>query len=346
MRALRMMLFAVVLMALPAVSFGGVFISVGIAPPPLPMYAQPMCPGDGYIWTPGYWAYGDDGYYWVDGAWVMSPYIGALWTPGYWGWGGGFYNWNPGYWGRSVGYYGGINYGYGYDGDGFRGGRWDHDHFFYNRDVNNINMNRIHNVYNGGNRFGGDRQGFNRASFNGPGGVRGGPQHFAGNRVSSMPMNHAMRGNVGNGNNFRAFNNTHSFNMANQNRPAYSGMRGNGFANGARPTYNNGYRAPQNFGGQRNFSYNAPRSFNQGARGFSNSPRSFGGNGGFRAQSGPSFRSNAMGGGGFHAQSMGGGFHGGGGGGFHGGGGGFHGGGGGGFHGGGGGFHGGGGGRR
>ena len=34
----------------------GIFISVGFAPPVLPVYAQPYCPGDGYIWTPGYWA--------------------------------------------------------------------------------------------------------------------------------------------------------------------------------------------------------------------------------------------------------------------------------------------------
>jgi hypothetical protein len=31
----------------------GVAVSVGFAPPPLPVYAQPICPGDGYLWTPG-----------------------------------------------------------------------------------------------------------------------------------------------------------------------------------------------------------------------------------------------------------------------------------------------------
>jgi hypothetical protein len=35
--------------------------SITIAPPELPAYEQPMCPGDGYIWTPGYWAW--DGEY-------------------------------------------------------------------------------------------------------------------------------------------------------------------------------------------------------------------------------------------------------------------------------------------
>src|SRR5664279_2792598 len=69
------------------------------APPAIPDYQQPLAPGDGYIWTPGYWAYGDNGYYWVEGAWVEPPYVNALWTPGYWGFGFGDYMWNPGYWG-------------------------------------------------------------------------------------------------------------------------------------------------------------------------------------------------------------------------------------------------------
>jgi hypothetical protein len=47
-------------------------------PPPLPEYDQPPCPGDYYIWTPGYWSYASDGYYWVPGAWVYAPYPGAL----------------------------------------------------------------------------------------------------------------------------------------------------------------------------------------------------------------------------------------------------------------------------
>jgi hypothetical protein len=109
-----------------------VFISVGYAPPAIPVYVQPAIPGDGYIWTPGYWAYGPDGYYWVDGAWVLAPYPGALWTPGWWGFAGGAYVWYPGYWGRTVGYYGGINYGFGYFGTGFYGGYWNSGHFLYN----------------------------------------------------------------------------------------------------------------------------------------------------------------------------------------------------------------------
>src|SRR5208282_1920353 len=61
-------------------------VSITIAPPFLPIYAQPEIPAPGYIWTPGYWAYGPDGYYWVPGTWILPPAIGLLWTPGYSGW--------------------------------------------------------------------------------------------------------------------------------------------------------------------------------------------------------------------------------------------------------------------
>lgn len=136
-----------ILVAIPSASFAGVFVSVRIGPPPLPVYVQPACPGDGYIWTPGYWAYGADGYYWVPGTWVMAPQPGFLWTPGYWGWGEGAYVWHGGYWGPHVGFYGGINYGFGYFGAGYAGGYWHGRDFFYNRSVNNVTITNVH-IYN------------------------------------------------------------------------------------------------------------------------------------------------------------------------------------------------------
>lgn len=126
----------------------GVGISVGFAPPPLPVYMQPALPAPGYIWTPGYWAYDGDGYYWVPGAWVLPPAIGMLWTPGYWAYYDNFYRWHPGYWGPRVGFYGGVNYGYGYGGIGFVGGRWDNGRFAYNRAVVNFGRKHVTNVYN------------------------------------------------------------------------------------------------------------------------------------------------------------------------------------------------------
>jgi hypothetical protein len=118
------------------------------APPPLPDYDQPPPPADDYAWTPGYWAWGPTGYYWVPGAWVEPPYVGALWTPGYWGFYGNRYWFYPGHWGLHIGFYGGINYGFGYVGFGYEGGYWHGNHFFYNRVYNNINVRVVHNVYN------------------------------------------------------------------------------------------------------------------------------------------------------------------------------------------------------
>ena len=148
--SIRTAFLAAIMFAIPAASFAqiSVGIAVRIAPPVLPVYEQPLCPGEGYIWTPGYWAYGDDDYYWVPGTWVLAPRVGVLWTPGYWGWGDGGYFWHAGYWGPHVGFYGGVNYGFGYVGVGYLGGRWDGGHFAYNRAVNNVNVTVIHNTYN------------------------------------------------------------------------------------------------------------------------------------------------------------------------------------------------------
>src|SRR5271168_4254345 len=93
--------------------------AVTIAPPELPVYEQPICPAAGYLWTPGYWAYGDDGYFWVPGTWVLAPRVGFLWTPGYWGWG-------------AV---------------GFVGGRWNGGVFAYNTAVMHVNTTVIHTTY-------------------------------------------------------------------------------------------------------------------------------------------------------------------------------------------------------
>jgi WXXGXW repeat (2 copies) len=141
---------ALSLAALPVASDAAVFVgvSVGIAPPALPVYVQPPCPAPGYIWVPGYWAWDDDQYYWVPGTWELAPVVGYLWTPGYWGWDAGFYAWHAGYWGPHVGFYGGINYGFGYFGHGYEGGYWRGNQFYYNRSVTNINVTNITNVYN------------------------------------------------------------------------------------------------------------------------------------------------------------------------------------------------------
>jgi hypothetical protein len=157
-------LLAFLMFAAPAVSSAAIVFSIGIAPPLLPVYAQPVCPGSGYIWEPGYWAY-DDGYFWVPGTWVLIPEPGLLWTPGYWGWNGSLFVFYQGYWGPHVGFYGGINYGFGYAGAGYQGGYWNQGTFFYNRSVNNVR--NLRNVYT---RTVAVRNA-NHVSFNGPGGI-------------------------------------------------------------------------------------------------------------------------------------------------------------------------------
>jgi hypothetical protein len=99
------------------VSFG-IGISIGTPPPPLPVYEQPVVIGPDYIWTPGYW-----------------------------GWNNAAYAWHRGYWGNRIGYYGGINYGFGYFGRGYVGGGWSGGHFRYNTAVTNVNTTIVHNVY-------------------------------------------------------------------------------------------------------------------------------------------------------------------------------------------------------
>jgi hypothetical protein len=170
---LRSFILAVfIFVALPlASSYAQVDISVNFAPPVLPVYEQPPCPVEGYIWTPGYWGWGGSDYYLVPGAWVAPPTVGLLWTPAWWGWNNGAYVFNEGYWGPTVGFYGGINYGHGYWGDGYWGGRWEGNAFRYNTAVTNVNKTFIHNTYV-------DRNVVNKevnrshTSFNGPNGVK------------------------------------------------------------------------------------------------------------------------------------------------------------------------------
>ncbi len=210
--------------AIPASSFAGVFISVGFAPPVLPVYVQPLCPEPGLMWTPGYWGYGPDGYYWVPGTWVPAPYVGALWTPGYWGFEAGLYGWHAGYWGPHVGYYGGVNYGFGYGGIGFAGGMWRGGVFAYNTAVMHVGVGGVW-----GGRVYEDRVAVDRgfvardshvAYSGGPGGINHRPtpeenaysheQHTAPTAMQSQHEG-AARGNT---NNYASHNGGHPTNLA------------------------------------------------------------------------------------------------------------------------------------
>ena len=168
----RSLLLAVALLGATFTSSASVYVSVAFAPPLLPVYAQPICPGPEYIWVPGYWAYGPYGYYWVPGTWVLAPFVGALWTPGYWGWSNAVYVWHSGYWGRHVGFYGGIDYGFGYFGVGYAGGYWDRGAFYYNTAVTNVNVNIVRTTYS---RPVAQNATVTHVSFNGPSGINARP---------------------------------------------------------------------------------------------------------------------------------------------------------------------------
>jgi hypothetical protein len=142
-------------------------------PPPLQDDPQPPCPIDGFLWTPAYWAWGGGRYYWVPGAWMRPPRTGLLWTPGYWSFATAAYVFHPGYWAAHVGYYGGINYGSGYAGVGFTGGRWEGNAFAYNRAVSNLNSSITHNTYSEATT---GNTGQSKVSYNGgPGGINAPP---------------------------------------------------------------------------------------------------------------------------------------------------------------------------
>lgn len=54
---LRYLIPALLIGALPlatvSTSHAQIEFSVNFAPPPIPVYVQPACPEEGYIWTPG-----------------------------------------------------------------------------------------------------------------------------------------------------------------------------------------------------------------------------------------------------------------------------------------------------
>jgi hypothetical protein len=122
-------------------------VSTAAPPPPLPEEQQPTLPEDGDLWTPGYWYWRNPGYIWIPGAWVRPPQVGVLWTPPYWSSAGAVFVFHPGHWGGTVGYYGGVNYGYGYSGNGYNGGHWIGNSFAYNSAINRVNPSLVGHAY-------------------------------------------------------------------------------------------------------------------------------------------------------------------------------------------------------
>jgi len=200
-------------------------IQATIAPPPLPVYVQPACPVDGYIWEPGYWAWDpeDEDYYWVPGVWVAPPSFGLLWTPCYWGFDAGVYVFHAGYWGPQVGFYGGINYGYGYYGRGFCGGGWYGNHFRYNTAVWNVNRTVIHNTYINRSVVRQNTIVNNRVAYNGGrGGVMARPTMT---QRSAMNQHHVQATGAQREHQMAALKDRGQFAKVNHGRPGLAAMR-------------------------------------------------------------------------------------------------------------------------
>jgi hypothetical protein len=223
LRSLVSALFVGVVSLAPAPSKAqiAVGISIRVAPPAIPVYVQPACPVEGYLWTPGYWAYGDAGYYWVPGVWLAPPRAGLLWTPGYWGWGGGVYAWHAGYWGPHVGFYGGVNYGFGYGGVGFVGGEWRGGRFAYNTAVVNVNTTVVRNVYVNKTVIVNNTT-VNRTSFNGgPGGINRSPND---EEMRASHESHVERTSLQASHEHMAGTNRANFASENHGRPANAAL--------------------------------------------------------------------------------------------------------------------------
>jgi hypothetical protein len=80
-----------------APGYGGEII-VQQAPPPLLVEPQPVCPGPGYAFCPGYWHWQHGRHVWVNGRWAVPPRRAAVWVPPHWEHHGHDWRFVPGHW--------------------------------------------------------------------------------------------------------------------------------------------------------------------------------------------------------------------------------------------------------
>ena len=256
MKAVRIAVVALAVSMVPAVSHAGVVVSITVAPPILPVYVQPICPEVGFLWTPGYWGYGPEGYFWVPGVWVAPPSPGLLWTPGYWGWVNGAYLWNGGYWGPHVGFYGGVNYGFGYGGVGFLGGRWAGGVFEYNTAVMHVGVGGGWHSYNAGVPVNNVHTAFN----GGAGGIRASANA---DERRAMAEHHSGPTGMQNSHHDMASHDHGALASVNHGRPSNMAMsRAGSHAGGAAANHGGG---PANHGGPASHGGGAPASHGGGA---------------------------------------------------------------------------------
>ena len=141
---------AFLLVAIPAptppqfsVSVGA---TIGAPPPPLPVYAQPPLRRRTTSGTPATGA-GERSVLLGSGNLVAGASARPVLDAGVLASLARRLRLEPSYWGSSVGFYGGVNYGFGYYGTGFVAGVWAGNNFRYNTAVANVNRTVIHNTY-------------------------------------------------------------------------------------------------------------------------------------------------------------------------------------------------------
>ena len=74
------LLAGVCIAAFTAPSFAQLSVYIGRTPPPLRREVRPAPPGEGYVWTEGYWGNAGGRYVWRPGVWTRPPYAGAYWS--------------------------------------------------------------------------------------------------------------------------------------------------------------------------------------------------------------------------------------------------------------------------
>jgi hypothetical protein len=99
-RVVFLLVFAALLILVPAAGSARVGLVVGIAPPVPVVEPVPPPPAPGYAWQPGYWSWNGVQYVWVPGAYVVAPFVHAVWVPGAWVRRGPGWAWVAGRWRR------------------------------------------------------------------------------------------------------------------------------------------------------------------------------------------------------------------------------------------------------
>src|ERR1700737_4109419 len=82
----------------PTIASAGVFVDIGVAPPPPRVEVAPP-PRAGYVWAPGFWEWRGNAHVWIPGRW-MGERRGYHWAPDRWEQRGPHWHHERGHWER------------------------------------------------------------------------------------------------------------------------------------------------------------------------------------------------------------------------------------------------------